>query len=88
MGILNKKQIYIQDISLVGGVAANKKIYQVIKNISNDHKCRLIVPPLNICGDNAAMIALACLQHYRMNVEPDYAFNPNPRWNLGEIISL
>ncbi len=44
---------------LCGGVAANKLLRQQLSAAANDCGCTLSVPPLALCGDNAAMIAAA-----------------------------
>ena len=81
-----KKQKYdIKDIAIVGGVAANKDIKESLRKFSQINNHRLIFPPLELCGDNAAMIAWVCLQHYKMGIESDLAFKPNPRLSIKKI---
>ena len=81
-----KKQKYdIKDIAIVGGVAANKDIKESLRKFSQINNHRLIFPPLELCGDNAAMIAWVCLQHYKMGTESDLAFKPNPRLSIKKI---
>ncbi|HSP87525.1 MAG TPA: hypothetical protein VLN45_05290, partial [Ignavibacteriaceae bacterium] len=41
----------------VGGVAANKKLREAFKNLSEKYQKKLVIPDLQFCGDNAAMIA-------------------------------
>ena len=41
-------------------------------------------PPLELCGDNAAMIAWTCFQHYKKNMKPDLEFKADPRLNIRE----
>ncbi len=48
----------IKSISLVGGVAANKKLREAFKDLSQKYDKKLVIPDLQYCGDNAAMIAL------------------------------
>lgn len=47
----------IKSISLVGGVAANEKLRDEFKKIAEINKLKLVIPDLQFCGDNAAMIA-------------------------------
>ncbi len=42
---------------VAGGVAANRHLRDGLQNICQQHDFRLIVPPINLCTDNAAMIA-------------------------------
>ena len=65
------------DIVVVGGVAANQKIRK-----SLNEKYDVFYPPLSMCGDNAAMIALACHRKKINQIKPDYFFKPNPRLSL------
>ena len=48
----------INSVSLVGGVAANKKLREAFINLSGKYQKKLVIPDLQYCGDNAAMIAL------------------------------
>ncbi len=48
----------INSLSLVGGVAANKKLREAFTGLSNKYQKKLVIPDLQYCGDNAAMIAL------------------------------
>jgi len=55
-----KKAIENYDInstSLVGGVAANKKLREAFTDLSYKYQKKLVIPDLQYCGDNAAMIA-------------------------------
>lgn len=44
---------------LAGGVAANGAIRARFARLAKERKIRLVVPPMNLCTDNAAMIATA-----------------------------
>ncbi len=46
-----------EEVLLTGGVAANKRLQEMIKKISEDHNSRFEVVPLRYAGDNGAMIA-------------------------------
>jgi N6-L-threonylcarbamoyladenine synthase len=48
----------VKAISLVGGVAANKKLRDDITSLAKRYKKKVIIPDSEFCGDNAAMIAL------------------------------
>ena len=41
-------------------------------------------PPINLCGDNAAMIAFAGLEKFKQNQFNDLDFPAKPRWQLDE----
>lgn len=47
------------DVVVAGGVAANSHLRARLSEICKKHGARLILPPVSLCGDNAAMIAAA-----------------------------
>jgi N6-L-threonylcarbamoyladenine synthase/protein kinase Bud32 len=53
-----------REVLLTGGVAANKRLQEMIKYISNEHKARFEVVPLKYAGDNGAMIAWTGILRY------------------------
>ena len=50
-------------ISLVGGVAANSRLREKVRAAAKKKKKTVHIPPVNLCGDNAAMIAAAGFHH-------------------------
>lgn len=46
-----------RDIAVVGGVAANRRLRERVRAEAERAGCRLFVPAVELCGDNAAMIA-------------------------------
>ena len=44
---------------LAGGVAANSHLRAALEQLCKKKKVKFITPPLNLCGDNAAMVAAA-----------------------------
>ena len=69
---------------VAGGVAANKKIRSMLINLCNENKYENIFPPINLCGDNAAMIALVGLEKYKVKQFNNLDFPAKPRWQLDE----
>ena len=69
---------------VAGGVAANKKIREVLTKLCNEENFDAIFPPINLCGDNAAMIAMVGLEKFKIKQfnKPDYP--AKPRWALDE----
>ena len=66
---------------VAGGVAANKRLRQVLQELCTRREWRWIAPPPSLCTDNAAMIAWAGLEHFRLGVTlPDAGIKP--RWPL------
>ena len=50
------KELGYKKIAIAGGVAANSRIRADFKAAAEKDGCELFVPPLKLCGDNAAMI--------------------------------
>ena len=69
---------------VAGGVAANKKIRKVLTKLCNEENFEAIFPPINLCGDNAAMIAMVGLEKLKKNQFDDLDFPAKPRWQLDE----
>lgn len=62
-------------VVMAGGVAANSHLRQAVGDVCRKHRTAFVVPPLSLCGDNAAMIA-ACGYHlYRCGVRGDATLN-------------
>ncbi len=45
------------NVVLAGGVAANSHLRKAVAEVAEKHGASLYLPPLSLCGDNAAMIA-------------------------------
>ena len=76
---LEKDAVNVVEIAIVGGVAANEELRNSFLKMQSIKKYNIIYPPIKLCGDNAAMIALACHQKHNSNIKPNYFFNANPR---------
>jgi N6-L-threonylcarbamoyladenine synthase len=72
---------------VAGGVAANRAIKQTLEKICLEGGFRFVAPPLNLCTDNAAMIAWAGIEHLKSGVDDENAFDfvPRSRWPLDTI---
>lgn len=71
---------------VAGGVAANKSIRIALEDLAERKGLVLIAPPLDLCSDNAAMIAWAALERMNAGIAPGDALSasPKPRWPLDE----
>ena len=69
---------------VAGGVAANKKIRKILENLCKEEKFKAIFPPINLCGDNAAMIAMVGLEKFKIKQFNDLSHPAKPRWALDE----
>ena len=67
---------------VAGGVAANKRIREVLTKLCNEENFKAIFPPINLCGDNAAMIAMVGLEKYKLKQFSELDHPAKPRWPL------
>ena len=69
---------------VAGGVAANKRIREVLTNLCEEEGFEAIFPPINLCGDNAAMIAMVGLEKFKLKQFSELDSPAKPRWPLDE----
>ena len=69
---------------VAGGVAANKKIRSMLMNLCKEKNYQSIFPSIELCGDNAAMIALVGLEKFKIKEFNDLNYTAKPRWPLDE----
>jgi N6-L-threonylcarbamoyladenine synthase len=72
---------------VAGGVAANRSLKSALEALCRDAGFSLVAPPLELCTDNAAMIAWAGIERIRAGMAGDDAFSfaPRSRWPLDEV---
>jgi len=76
----SKKNTFV----IAGGVASNKSIRQKLKDLSLKEGFDPIFPPIDLCSDNAAMIAMVGLEKYKLGLSNNLDFAARPRWPLDE----
>ena len=69
---------------VAGGVAANTALRAELESCARSAGLGFVAPPLRLCTDNAAMIAWAGLERFRMGEQSPLDFAPRPRWPLDE----
>ena len=74
------KKIFV----IAGGVAANKKIRSMLINLCNEENYQSIFPSIDLCGDNAAMIAMVGLEKFKLKRFNNLDHPAKPRWALDE----
>ena len=67
---------------IAGGVAANLEIRKNLTNLAKEKKFYSVFPPINLCSDNAAMIAWAGIERYKINLIDTLEFPSKARWPL------
>ena len=81
-----EKQIKPKEKKFVvaGGVAANKEIRNMLINLCKEKNYEPIFPPIELCGDNAAMIAMVGLEKFKLKQFDKLDYPAKPRWPLDE----
>ena len=84
ISLKKKNQLKDKFFVVAGGVAANKKIRSMLINLCKEKKYESIFPPVNLCGDNAAMIAMVGLEKFKQDQFSELDYSAKPRWALDE----
>ncbi|EMD83983.1 tRNA (adenosine(37)-N6)-threonylcarbamoyltransferase complex transferase subunit TsaD [Pacificimonas flava] len=67
---------------VAGGVAANGAIRAALKALAAEFGLPLVAPPMALCTDNAAMIAWAGVERFRLGLTDPLDAPARPRWPL------
>lgn len=59
------EQTGVKDVVCAGGVAANSWLRRALTDMAKQKQVRLYLPPLALCGDNAAMIGAQAYYEYQ-----------------------
>lgn len=78
------KEFKVKQVIVAGGVAANKGLRKELTTQFEKEEIPLLIPPLNLCTDNAAMIAAAGTIAYEQGKRSglDLNLNANPSLEL------
>ncbi len=67
---------------IAGGVASNLSIRKNLIKLSEEKKFNSVFPPTSLCSDNAAMIAWAGIERFKINLIDNLEFPAKARWPL------
>jgi len=85
MQLFNKKYNSEKKVFVIaGGVASNSKIRKKLTDLSVKNNFEPIFPPQNLCSDNAAMIAWAGIERFKLGLSNKLDFPAKARWPLDE----
>ncbi len=68
-----------------GGVACNSGLRTAMRKMSADRGIELQIPPASLCGDNAAMLAVAGDAYLRVGCHDDFAMDAVATWPLDQV---
>ena len=80
------KNFDVKSLSLVGGVAANQALRNELANIAAEYRKKLVIPSLEFCGDNAAMIAYRASKLHEAGIKYSIEYNAFPSLNDNTLI--
>jgi N6-L-threonylcarbamoyladenine synthase len=83
--ILSDEHLTVTGLVAAGGVAANGPVRSALARIAIHNELPLVLPPLWLCGDNAAMIAWAGLERFCLGMTDGFDAPPRARWPLAEL---
>jgi N6-L-threonylcarbamoyladenine synthase len=70
--------------AVAGGVAANQAVRAALERVAAERAVRFLAPPLALCTDNAAMIAWAGIERFRLGHRDGLDLSARPRWPLDQ----
>lgn len=76
---------HMPPFAVAGGVAANEAIRNALQTVTEEHETSFVAPPMNLCTDNAAMIAYAGALQHASGKNDDLQLVARPRWPLDEV---
>lgn len=76
------KACSVKQVIVAGGVAANKGLRTRLEEEFSQLDVELLIPPMSLCTDNAAMIAAAGTIEYEKGNRADLRLNANPGLDL------
>ncbi|MEC4985701.1 MAG: tRNA (adenosine(37)-N6)-threonylcarbamoyltransferase complex transferase subunit TsaD [Oscillatoria sp. PMC 1068.18] len=78
----------LKTIVVGGGVAANSALRQHLHAAAANHDLRVFFPPLQLCTDNAAMIACAAAAHFQKGDVSPLTLGVASRMSLTQVMDL
>ena len=73
------KKVKTTQLVIAGGVAANRYIFDQLKEWAHSNQIEVITPPIKLCTDNGAMIAWAGIEKLKLGQIDSLDFNPLAR---------
>ncbi|MCW8900949.1 MAG: tRNA (adenosine(37)-N6)-threonylcarbamoyltransferase complex transferase subunit TsaD [Gammaproteobacteria bacterium] len=73
---------------IAGGVSANTRLRQRLKEMVKKEQAEVYYPRLEFCTDNGAMIAFAGWQRLAAGQYENLEFNAKPRWDLESLKAI
>ncbi|GHG93121.1 tRNA N6-adenosine threonylcarbamoyltransferase [Comamonas sp. KCTC 72670] len=71
-----------KQLVICGGVAANSRLRALCQARAEERGLNMFLPPVRLCTDNGAMIAVAGYEAYRRGLRGDFRLAADPAWRM------
>jgi len=78
------RELGYKTLACAGGVSANSRLRAALEAKAGAQGCTLYLPPLSLCGDNAAMIGAQAYYEYQAGHTADFGLNACASLPIGE----
>lgn len=82
------KNFDVKSVSIVGGVAANSLLKEKSTELADEFNKKIVIPRLEFCGDNAAMIAFRARTLFQSGITHKLDYKPYPALDENSFLSL
>lgn len=76
------RRLGLQRLVVCGGVAANSRLRSLCQERARERNLKLFLPPVRLCTDNGAMIAVAGYEAWRRGLRGDFSLSADPAWRM------
>lgn len=76
------RRLGLQRLVVCGGVAANSRLRALCRERAEERNLQLYLPPVRLCTDNGAMIAVAGYEAWRRGLRGEFNLAADPAWRL------
>lgn len=74
-----------KEVLLVGGVAASKRMQEMMNQMCSDRNAKLYVVPQEYSGDNGSMIGVVGILAYKSGYKEKIENKIDPKWRIDEV---
>ena len=76
------RRLGLKNLVVCGGVAANSRLRSLSQERAEERNLKLFLPPVRLCTDNGAMIAVAGYEAWRRGLRGDFNLSADPAWRM------
>ncbi|WPB79831.1 tRNA (adenosine(37)-N6)-threonylcarbamoyltransferase complex transferase subunit TsaD [Archangium violaceum] len=76
------RRLGLKNLVVCGGVAANSRLRSLSLERAKERHLNLYLPPVRLCTDNGAMIAVAGYEAWRRGLRGDFNLSADPAWRM------